>query len=141
MEPKFYKKSIKQLEKDYSTDPSEFPTGLVENCYKYRKIPIEDLNIEQLRLLISQNIGIEYIIGIVLKTLERNVIAEGNLYEGDLLNAVSKIPSEFWNKNKTEFGIFKSIVERNSEFIKTELGEKEFDRINENIKASVQQRL
>ena len=141
MEPKLYKKSIKQLEKDYSTDPSEFPTGLVENCYKYRKIPIEDLNIEQLRLLISQNIGIEYIIGIVLKTLERNVIAEGDLYEGDLLNAVSKIPSEFWNENKTEFGIFKSIVERNSELIKTELGEKKFDRINENIKAGVQQRL
>ncbi|MCK0137423.1 contact-dependent growth inhibition system immunity protein [Arenibacter sp. S6351L] len=129
MEPKFYKKSIKQLEKDYSTDPSEFPTGLVENCYKYRKIPIEDLNIEQLRLLISQKIGIEYLIGIVLKTLERNAIAEGNLYEGDLLIAVSKIPSEFWKENKKEFGIFKRIVTRNSELIKNELGEKEFNEL------------
>ena len=134
-------KSIKQLENDYSKEPTEFPTGLVENCYKYRKIPVKDLTIEQLRLLISQQIGTKYLIGVALEKLGRNILAEGDFYEGDLLVAVSGLPIDFWTENQTEFQSFKNLVERNSELIKTELGEKKFDRINDKIKASAQHRL
>ena len=131
-------KSIEQLEKDVWKNPSEFPTDLVEKCYRYRKISISKLTNEQIRLLISQRIGIEYLIEIALEKLERNILTECDFYEGDLLVAVSSLPTEFWNENKTEFLNFKNIVELNSELIKNELGEKEFDRINEKIKASCQ---
>ena len=124
-------KSIEQLEKDIWKNPSEFSTDLVEKCYEYRKISIAKLTNEQIRLLISQRIGIEYLIGIVLEKLERNILTECDFYEGDLLVAVSNLPTEFWNKNKTEFLIFKNIVKRNSELIKNELGEKKFDQIIE----------
>ncbi len=134
-------KSIEQLENDYWTEPKELASGLVVNCHKYRKIPIDELTIEQLRLLISQKIGLKYIVELGINELDKNILAEGDFYEGDLLVAISALPIEFWNKNKTEFLTFKNIVERNSELIKLELGEKKFDRINENIKASVQQRL
>ena len=132
-------KSIEQLENDIWKKPSEFPTDLVEKCYHYRKISIAVLTNEQIRLLITQKIGIEYLIGIALKKLERNILTECDFYEGDLLVAVSSLSSEFWNENQTEFLNFKSIVERNSELIKNELGENKFDRINEKIKASCQQ--
>ncbi|MCK0157917.1 contact-dependent growth inhibition system immunity protein [Cellulophaga sp. F20128] len=134
-------KSIEQLEKDIWKNPSEFPTDLVEKCYHYRKISIAVLTNEQIRLLISQKIGIEYLIGIALEKLERNILTECDFYEGDLLVAVSNLSNEFWNENKTEFLTFKNIVERNSELIKNELGENKFDRINEKIKASCQQRI
>ena len=134
-------KSIEQLEKDIWKNPSEFPTDLVEKCYRYRKISIAELTDEQIRLLISQKIGIEYLIGIALEKLERNILTECEFYEGDLLVAVSKLPTEFWNKNQTEFLNFKNLVELNSELIKNELGENEFDRINEKIKASCQHRV
>lgn len=134
-------KSVEQLENDYWKDEIEFPSNLVINCHKYRKIPIKDLTIEQLRLLISQQIGTEFLIGIALEKLERNILTEGDLYEGDLLNAVLGLPTEFWIKKQTEFQTLKNLVERNSELIRTELGEKKFDRINEKIKASAQQRL
>jgi hypothetical protein len=124
-------KSIEQLEKDIWKNPSEFPTDLVEKCYEYRKISIAKLTNEQIRLLISQRIGIEYLIAISLEKLERNILTECDFYEGDLLVAVSNLPTEFWNKNKTEFLIFKNIVKRNSELIKNELGEKKFDQIIE----------
>ncbi len=132
-------KSIEQLENDYWKDEIEFPSNLVINCHKYRKIPIKELTIEQLRLLISQKIGMEFLIGIALEKLERNILTEGDLYEGDLLVAVSGLSAEFWNEKQTEFRTFKNLMEQNSEEIKTELGEKKFDRINENIKASAQQ--
>ena len=132
-------KSIEQLENDFWKEPSEFPTGMVERCYHYRKIRIADLTNEQLRLLISQNIGTEHIIGIAIEKLEQNILTEGDFYEGDLLVAISSLPTEFWNEKQAEFRTFENLVERNSEPIKTELGEKKFDRINEKIKASAQQ--
>ena len=60
-------------------------------------------------------------------------MTECDFYEGDLLVAVSDLPTEYWTENKTEFLTFKNIVEQNSEIIKNELGEKEFDRINEKL--------
>ncbi len=134
-------KSIEQLENDYWKEPSEFPTDLVEKCFHYRKIRIAELTNEQIRLLISQQIGIEHLIETILGILERNVLTECDFYQGDLLVAVSTLPTEFWNENQIEFLTFKKIVERNSELIKTGIGAKKFDRINENIKASVQQSL
>ena len=111
-------KSIEQLENDVWKNPSEFPTDLVEKCYRYRKISIADLTNEQIRLLISQKIGIEYLSGIALKKLERNILTECDFYEGDLLIAVSGLPTEFWNENQTELLNFKTIIEQNSELIK-----------------------
>ena len=134
-------KTIEQLENDIWEKPSKFPTDLIEKCYRYRKISIVELTNEQIRLLISQQIGVEYLIGIALEKLERNILTECDFYEGDLLVAVSSLPTEFWNKNQTEFLTFKNIVEQNSESIKNELGEKKFDRINEKIKASCQHRI
>jgi hypothetical protein len=134
-------KSIEQLEKDVWKNPSKFPTDLIEKCYRYRKISIEELTNEQIRLLISQKIGTEHLIGIALEKLERNILTECDFYEGDLLVVVSSLPTEFWNENKIEFLNFKNIVELNSELIKSELGEKKFDRINEKIKASCQHRV
>ncbi len=134
-------KSIEQLENDYWTEPKGFISGLITNCHNYRKISINKLTIEQLRLLISQKIGLKHIIKIGIKELNKNILAEGDFYEGDLLMAISNVQPEFWNQNRTEFLTFKNIVERNSEVIKLKLGEKKFDRINTNIKASVQQRV
>lgn len=131
-------KSIEQLENDYWKDEIEFPSSLVINCHKYRKIPLNQLTIEQLRLLISQQIGLDYIVSIGLRELDKNILAEGDFYEGDLLLAISKLPPEYWTKNKSNFRTFKSLVERNSDLIKSEVGEKKLDQINEIIKASAQ---
>jgi len=122
-------KSIEQLEKDIWKNPSEFPTDLVEKCYRYRKISIAELTNEQIRLLISQQIGTEYLIGIALEKLERNILTECDFYEGDLLIAVSSLPTEFWSQNQSEFQNFKKLVELNSELIQNELGEKKFDKL------------
>ena len=134
-------KSIEQLEKDYWKEPSEFPTDMVKKCYQYRKISIAELTDEQIRLLISQQIGTEYLIGVALEKLEQNILTECDFYEGDLLVAVSGLPTEFWTEKQSEFRTFKNLVELNRELLKTELGEKKFDRINDKIKASAQHRL
>jgi hypothetical protein len=135
--PQVETKSIEQLEKDIWKNPSEFPTDMVEKCYRYRKISIAELTDEQIRLLISQQIGTEHLIGIALEKLERNILTECDFYEGDLLVAVSNLPTEFWNENQSEFQKFKKLVELNSELIINELGEKKFDKLKNIIENGI----
>ncbi|WP_431124342.1 contact-dependent growth inhibition system immunity protein [Flagellimonas flava] len=130
-----YSKSLEQLENDYWEEPGDFPSGLVQNCYKYRKIPLNELTIEQLRLLIGQNIGLTYSVPLAMEKLKTNVLEEGDFYEGDLLVAVSKVQVEFWKENQTEFETFKKVIETNSEIIANELGPKDLDLIIERLKA------
>ena len=91
--------SLQQLENDYWEEDSKFPTPLVESVYKFRKIPLKDLTIEQLRLLIGQNEGLRFLIPLALKELNKDILVEGDYYRGDLLNMVFKIKNSFWQKN------------------------------------------
>jgi hypothetical protein len=117
------------LENNVWKELSEYPTDLIEKCHQYRKVSISKLSIEQIRLLVSQQIGLEHIIGIALNKLEQNILAAGDFYAGDLLIAVSKIPMDFWNGKKTEFFNLKKMVGLNSDLIKTELAEKDFNKL------------
>jgi hypothetical protein len=92
-------KSVEQLEGEVWED-SDHPTNLVERTNRYRKIPISDLTIEQLRLLIGQNIGLKYLIPPVIKILRDNILAEGDFYDGDLLSAVLNVGDLFWVENQ-----------------------------------------
>jgi hypothetical protein len=101
------------LENNVWETPNEFPTDMIKRCYEYRKINIAEFTTEKMRLLISKKIGIEYLIGIALEKLKRNILAE------------------YWTENKKYQLYFNSIVEQNAGLIKAELGEKEFHRIQD----------
>ncbi len=92
-------KSIEELENEIWKE-TNFPTPLVENCYKYRKTPIKDLTIEQTRLLINQNIGLEILIPKAIDILKENIFAEGNFFEGDLLSAILHAEKSYWMKDQ-----------------------------------------
>ncbi len=93
-------KSLEELEQDYWKD-YDFPTSLIAKCHKYRKIPLKDLTIEQIRLLIGQNIGLDYLIPKAIEILKINILAEGDLYPGDLLKVVLASDENFWTNNQS----------------------------------------
>jgi len=100
LENNWRNKSIEALEKTNYGDPDTAPTGLVKRCFEYIKIPVTNLSIEQLRMLISQNIGLNYTIRLAIEILSQNILIEGDLYEGDLLNSVPDADIYFWQQNK-----------------------------------------
>lgn len=126
-------RTLEELENDVWDEPNEFPTGLIERCFKYRKIKISELSVGQLRTLLSQKIGVKYLTEMTLELLEKDIVI-GDLFEGDLLLAVSKIPAEYWTQNRNDLKKLKIMVESNVEIIKSELGEKDYDEIIERIK-------
>lgn len=89
--------TLEQFENDFWPE-IDFPSRLVESCHRYRKIPLSALSIEQLRLLLSQQIGLVYLVPLALDVLSKNILAEGDLYEGDLLASVVKLPLTFWQQ-------------------------------------------
>ena len=131
-------KSLEQLENDFWKDDSDYPTGLVEKCYRYREIALKELTIEQMRLLIGQNIGLKYLIPKALKILGTNILAEGDCYEGDLLSMVLNAEDNFWNENKNLRIAIKNLItgrrqeieSKNEENIHRQLL-KQIDRFNE----------
>lgn len=88
-------KSIEQLEGcAWPTDP--YQSYVVQESQRLRKIPISALTNENLRLLIGQRIGLEFILPMAMERLIENPLASGDLYQGDLLAAVAATSDDFW---------------------------------------------
>jgi hypothetical protein len=61
---------------------------------------VEDLEIEDLRLLIGQNEALDICIPLALEILKSNPMAEGDFFAGDLLKNTLQADIDFWKSNK-----------------------------------------
>lgn len=91
-------RSLQELE-NLDVDLSRFDLHLVNACCKLMKKPIGKFDIEDLRIMIEQDIGLDDLIPLALETLEDNIFAEGDCYCGDLLNVVLDVSNQFWESN------------------------------------------
>ena len=60
---------------------------------------IKNYDIDDIRFMIGQNIGLKYLVPIALNYLQKNILIEANYYEGDLLKVVLLLPKDFWKSN------------------------------------------
>jgi len=87
--------TLEELEKDIWPDAC-FDSHLVQTCHRLRKMPVNQLTVENLRMLIGQNIGLDYIAPFALEILFENPFAQGDFYDGDLLINILRINKDFW---------------------------------------------
>jgi len=92
-------KTLENLEKDFWGEP-QYSSHLVTTCHQLRKKQLKDFEVEDLRIMIGQNIGLNYLIPIALEVLQSNILAEGDFYEGDLLKNVLTSETEYWKREK-----------------------------------------
>ncbi len=76
-----------------------FDSHLIKRTSQLRKIPLNEFSVEDMRILIGQNFSLDYLIPLAIEKLKENIFAEGDLYAGDLLEAVAKCNPEFWKAN------------------------------------------
>ena len=62
-------KTLEQIEKEYWPEPND-DSYLVTTCHLLRKKPVADFEIEDLRILISQNISLNVLVPIALDKLK-----------------------------------------------------------------------
>ncbi len=104
-------KTLEQLEKSCWGDPTN-SSNLVRTCHRLRQKPINDFETEDLRIMIGQNIGLTFLIPIAISALRQNILAEGDMYEGDLLTNVLRSDQEHWTKNKLEWNLMVDLINR-----------------------------
>jgi hypothetical protein len=79
--------TLEQLEGTIWPEPG-FQSALVTTIHRLRKKPIAEFSVEDLRITIGQGIGLAHFVPRALEILEREPLAEGDYYSGDLLAAV-----------------------------------------------------
>ena len=112
-------KTIEQLENDFWPDPDS-DSYVVQTCHQLRKKPLAEFEVEDLRILIGQNIGLTYLIPMALDVLNKNVLAEGHLYPGDLLKAVMTSDTTYWQQEPKNLIVLKELIEQNKDLLKSE---------------------
>lgn len=93
-------KSLQELESEDWGDPT-FDSHLVQECHRLRRVPLEDFTVEDLRIMIGQNIGLNHLMPLAIEKLKRNPLAEGSFFAGDLLVNVLRADSNFWSRFPT----------------------------------------
>ena len=126
MKPNHLNKSLDELEGVQIIATQEESTYLVNKVAELRKKRLKYLSIEDLRLLIGQSISLCYVIPLAIEKLTENIMAEGDYYEGDLLQNVLSADKDFWLKNQILKGNLKQLLLTNTKYINSFITSKKF---------------
>jgi len=116
------KMSVLDLRPRELTEP-ERKVGLEGRCWIAASRPLEELTPEDLRLLVSQNIGLDIVLPVALSLLEANPLESGDLYTGDLLVAISRVEESAWKTSLEIEMRYQELIHDVSEISNTLLAE------------------
>ncbi len=88
-------KTLDELEGAARGEPAD-DSYLVATCRRLRGKPVGQFSVEDLRIMIGQGIGLRHLVPLALEALEREPLAQGDYYPGDLLGSVLGVAGEFW---------------------------------------------
>ena len=128
LENNWRQKTLENLEKDYWSI-LDYDSYLVKRCHELRKLPLEKFTTEDLRIMIGQQISLDYLIPLAIEVLTIDLFAEGDFFEGDLLKNVLAIDTDFWNNNKNHWATLDNLIKnRRSEIVAHKFDITNFDK-------------
>ncbi|WP_145723841.1 contact-dependent growth inhibition system immunity protein [Nocardioides sp. J9] len=96
------RKSLSQLEGDDWGDAPDGATPLIKKVHALRHKPVSDLSDEDLRLLLGQGEGLQWLVPIALERLELDPCASGDMAPGALREQVARVSAEYWQRHAAE---------------------------------------
>lgn len=125
--------TIEYIEQDYWGDEAPYNSHLVTTIYKLRKKNLEEFTPEDLRIVIGQNFSLPILIPKAIDRLEKDILAEGDFYPGDLLKNVLTITPKFWSDYPELKIRLKNLFAKNQQRIKHNayLSDQQKDRLFE----------
>jgi CDI immunity proteins len=121
LENNWRQKTIENLEKNNWGEPT-YGSYLVTRCHELRKMPLENFTTEDLRIMIGQQIGLDFLIPLAIETLTKDLFAEGDFFEGDLLKNVLTIDIVFWHQNEKYWNEINELIkDRKQELSKNKI--------------------
>ena len=124
-------KSLEILESNiWDVNESNNQTFLIKKCHQLRKKRLGEFSIEDFRIMIGQDISLNFLTPLVLDILSTNLFAEGDYYKGDLLQSLLNIKTEFWKDNPKYWHQLDEMLEKNRiEIIELKIDTFKFDSI------------
>lgn len=107
-----FPQSVQDIEGDVWPAAAPEDTYLIRTVHRMRQVPIGELDIEGLRIMLSQNVGTTAILPRALDQLEANPLAAGHFYPGDLLCAVLRLPEERWSDSAEVLAKVRGVAQR-----------------------------
>ena len=71
-------------------------TRLIAKVYELRRKPIGELTNDDIRILVGQEVGLDILLPLAVSRLNVNPLLSADLYPGDLLAAVLRVPRNYW---------------------------------------------
>jgi hypothetical protein len=102
-------KSLSQLLGALTKETTD-STALVTTCLTLYEKPLKDFTVENLRVMIGKNIGLEFLIPLAIELLQENPFVEGDYYPGDLLSVVIQVEPSFWQAHQDFYCSVSEIV-------------------------------
>ena len=102
-------KTLNELLGELTIDEAD-SSALVRTCLSLHRKPLKDFTVENLRVMIGQNIGLEFLIPMAVGLLEENPFVEGDYYPGDLLSMVMQVEASFWRTHQDLYWSVSAIV-------------------------------
>jgi hypothetical protein len=90
---------LEQVEDDRWGDPPAEATYLVSTVHVLRRKPLGELNAEDLRIMIGQQVGLPVLVPLAVERLRRDPLEAGDFYRGDLLASVLRVDPSFWDQH------------------------------------------
>ena len=128
LENNWRQKTLENLEKNHWSQPTN-NSHLVTRCHELRKTPLADFTTGDLRIMIGQQIGLNYLVPLALEALTNDLFVEGDFFKGDLLKNVLAISTDFWDNNKNYWvALDRLIKDKRSEIIAHKFDTSNFDK-------------
>jgi hypothetical protein len=91
--------------------PPSADSHLVMRTHELRQKQLAEFTVEDLRLMIGQHVGLDYLVPRAIALLEENPLAEGDLFPGDLLEAVLRVGESYWLQRPEHWWSVKAVVD------------------------------
>jgi hypothetical protein len=87
-------------------------SGVTASVARLWTMPLKRMTLGDLRLLIAQKRGLEYLVPRALAHVRDHPLAEGTYYEGDLLSALASLPDTWWQAHASLIPDFRTALAR-----------------------------
>ena len=112
-------KSIEKLEKKTFGPVPKDESSIVTRLWRLRQTPINEFEVDDIRFMILQGVGLSYLLIEAIDLLEKNLLIEGNYYDGDLLNSVLQLDKQQWGQIREQWGKVDTLIKDRLDFLRT----------------------
>jgi hypothetical protein len=87
---------------------------LVRRTHEIRKMPLAELTNDDIAMMLRQKFSLDHIVPLAIDKLQVDILAYGDTgSEGAIMDAMLKIPKDFWNLNRDHWTAIKKLLDDN----------------------------